>query len=198
VQPGDKQVVLVIRGELLKRYPNTVIYAQKAFDDGHGNNVLHEGDLTLEQFGIELKFPLFRAEIEPDLRFFGFDLTTKKAKGAVESNDFPNNKHGWFFVIQGVPGEPRFGMDISYEATKGTSSTPSNNTWDNLAWNSFGPTEPAFVKRSPAPTLPPPRGDDLTKHPWAFNSAQMAYILFQKPVMVAVHATEMLDLKENP
>ena len=30
VQPGEKQVVLVIRGDLLKRYPNTVIYAQKA------------------------------------------------------------------------------------------------------------------------------------------------------------------------
>ena len=37
VEPGEKQLVLVIRGELLKRYPNTVIYAQKAIDDGSGN-----------------------------------------------------------------------------------------------------------------------------------------------------------------
>ena len=38
VQPGEKQLVLVIRGELLKRYPNTVIYAQKAIDDGTGQS----------------------------------------------------------------------------------------------------------------------------------------------------------------
>src|SRR5262245_34087008 len=50
VQPGQKQVVLVIRGELLKRYPNTVIYAQKAIDDGQGNNVIREQDPTPQQF----------------------------------------------------------------------------------------------------------------------------------------------------
>ncbi|MGH8556575.1 MAG: hypothetical protein ACRESZ_03755, partial [Methylococcales bacterium] len=73
VQPGEKQVVLVIRGELLKRYPNTVIYAQKAKDDGTGAKVLREPDSSTEDFNRVLKFPLFRAEIEPDLRFFGFD-----------------------------------------------------------------------------------------------------------------------------
>src|ERR1041385_7437357 len=80
VQPGDKQLVLVIRGELLKRYPNTVIYAQKAIDEGQGK-VIREKDPTVDQFTNEFKFPLFTAEIEPDLRFFGFDLTTEKAKG---------------------------------------------------------------------------------------------------------------------
>ena len=196
VPPGQKQLVLVIRGELLKRYPNTVIYAQKAFDDGHGNNVLHETDLTPAQFDVELKFPLFRAEIEPDLRFFGFDLTIEKAKGVVDSIEFPNNKHGWFFVIQEVPGEPRFGMDISYEPTQDTDNNPTNDppdTWNNLAWNLFGPSEPAFVKRSPAPKFHRLGSPELTDHLWGGSSAQMAYILFQTPVMVAVHATEMLE-----
>lgn len=199
VQPGEKQVVLVIRGDLLKRYPNTVIYAQKAIDDGRGNNVLRETDLTPKQFDEELKFPLFRAEIDPDLRFFGFDLTTEKAKGTKDSNDFPGDRRGWFFVIQEVPGEPRFGMDIAYEATQDADDDPANDprdTWNNLAWNSFGPAEPAFVKRSPAPTFPRPNVAELSAHPWAASSAQMAYILFQTPVMVAVHATEMLEPTE--
>ncbi|MGE0469551.1 MAG: hypothetical protein AB7L09_12295 [Nitrospira sp.] len=203
VQPGKKQLVLVIRGELLKRYPNTVIYAQKAFDDGHGNNVLHENDLTPEQFDIELKFPLFRAEIEQDLRFFGFDLTIEKARGDEESNDFLNNKRGWFFVIQEVPGEPRFGMDISYEPTKDPDDNPANDppdTWDNLAWDLFGPPEPAFVKRFPAPKWRRPgiNNTKLTDHLWGSSSAEMAYSLFQSPVMVAVHATEMLKVKKAP
>ena len=212
VQPGQKQVVLVIRGDLLKRYPNTVIYAQKALDDGHGNNVIRETllnpvpgqplpEITPEQFDKELKFPLFRAEIDPDLRFFGFDLTTDKAKGTVDSNDFPGDKRGWFFVIQEVPGEPRFGMDIAYEPTRDTDQNPLNDprdTWNNLAWNIFGPTEPPFVQRLPAPDFPRPDNVELNAHQWASNSAQMAYILFQTPVMVAVHASEMLELQPLP
>ncbi len=200
VQPGEKQVVLVIRGELLKRYPNTVIYAQKAIGDAGGNNVIRSTDLTPQQFDQELKFPLFKAEIDPDLRFFGFDLTTEKARGDKKSNNFPaSDKRGWFFVIQEVPGEPRFGMDIEYEPTRDADNNPANDpmdTWDNLAWNRFGATEPAFVKTSPAPTFPRPNVAELAAHPWGSSSAQMAYILFQSPVMVAVHASEMLDLAE--
>jgi hypothetical protein len=201
VQPGQKQVVLVIRGELLKRYPNTVIYAQKAIDDGHGNNVIREKDPTPLQFDQEFKFPLFRAEIDPDLRFFGFDLTIEKAKGTTESNDFPGDHRGWFFVIQEVPGEPRFGMDIAYEPTLDTDNDPTNDpedTWNNLAWNLFGPGEPAFVKRFPAPVFHEPGDKDLTDHVWAKNSAEMAYSLFQTPVMVAVHSSEMLDMTAPP
>jgi hypothetical protein len=203
VQPGQKQVVLVIRGELLKRYPNTVIYAQKAIDDGQGNNVIREQDPSEQdppplQFDREFKFPLFRAEIDPDLRFFGFDLTTEKAKGTVPSNGFAaTDTRGWFFVIQEVPGEPRFGMDIAYEATQDSDNDPTNDprdTWNNLAWNLFGPAEPAFVKRSPPPAFPRPGSQDLNAHLWARNSAELAYSLFQTPVMVAVHASEMLEL----
>ncbi|HKO98921.1 MAG TPA: hypothetical protein VJU86_18110 [Pyrinomonadaceae bacterium] len=200
VQPNQKQVVLVIRGELLKRYPNTVVYAQKAFDDGDGNSVIHENDLDPADFDKELKFPLFRAEIDPDLRFFGFDLTIEKAKGIDASRDFPNDHRGWFFVIQEVPGEPRFGMDIAYEATKDSDNDPANDpkdTWNNLAWDLFGDTEPAFVRKSPPPNFPKPGSEDLTKHVWAKNSAEMAYSLFQTPVMVAVHASEMLDMAES-
>ena len=200
VQPPEKNLVLVIRGELLKRYPNTVIYAQKAVPDKQGNNVIRGDEMDADQFKIELKFPLFKAEIEPDLRFFGFDLTLKKAKGEERSNDFrADDKRGWFFVLQEVPGEPRFGMDIAYEPTRDTDNIAANDpldTWDNLAWNRFGAGEPAFIKRLPFPTFPRPNVAKLSKNPWANNSAHMAFILCQTPVMVAVHATEMLNLKK--
>lgn len=197
VVPPAKQAVLVIRGELLKRYPNTVIYAQKAFADNHGHNIIHE-QLDPAQFDRELKFPLFRAEIDPDLRFFGFDLTIDQAKGTAESRQFPGDHRGWFFVIQEVPGEPRFGMDIAYEATQPAaddSASDNRDTWNNLAWNLFGETEPTFIKRFPAPAFPQP-GPDVSDHVWAKNSAEMAYCLFQTPVMIAIHASEMLNMTE--
>jgi hypothetical protein len=199
VPPGGKQVVLVIRGELLKRYPNTVVYAQKAIKDARGNVVLRETDPTPDQFAREFKFPLFRAEIDPDLRFFGLDLSTEKAKGVEDSIDFPNDKLGWFFVIQEVPGEPRFGMDIAYtptvNATPQTSDDPLD-TWDNLAWDRFGGPDAPFVSRLPAPVFPRPDHAELDQHPWGASAAQMAYALFQTPVMIAVHAKEMLEFTD--
>ena len=75
------------------------------------------------------KFPLFRAEIDPDLRFFGFDLTIEKAKGTIASNDFRMIAR-WFFVIQEVPGEPRFGMDIAYEPKLDPDNDPTNDPKD--------------------------------------------------------------------
>ena len=59
-------VVLLIRGELLHRYPDALIYAVKA--------------KTLKALGTEEKLPLFRGRIDPDITFLGFDLT--EAAGA--------------------------------------------------------------------------------------------------------------------
>lgn len=197
VQPGEKQLVVVIRGELLKRYPNTVIYAQKAILDEHGNVAIQETDVADEEFGRTFKFPLFRAEIAPDLRFFGFDLTVPKARGTVESKEFKNDKLGWFFVIQEVPGEPRFGMDIKYHETVDADPGKDPDTWNNLAWDLFGAAEPAFVTRTPPPAFRIPGDADLSNHVWGRHAADMAYALFQTPVMVAVHANEMLDEKQQ-
>jgi hypothetical protein len=127
------------------------------------------------------------------LRFFGFDLTAKKARGEVESKQWPNDKLGWFFVIQEVPGEPRFGMDIKYETKLNPNSTPIPNDWDDLAWDRFGPTEPAFVSTTPPVPFDNPNHAKLDKAVWGRHAADMAFILFQTPVMVAVHASEMLD-----
>jgi hypothetical protein len=196
LQPGDKGLVVVIRGELLKRYPNTVIYAQKAILDASGDRVIYEQDMSPAEFDRQIKFPLFKADIDPDLRFFGFDLTIEKARGTVASKAFPGDLLGWFFVIQEVPGEPRFGMDVRYAAKQDTDNDPTNNpldTWNNLAWNSFGAAEPPFVSVTPSPVFARPDPADLGAHQWGSNAAQMAYILFQTPVMVAVHAGEMLE-----
>ncbi len=142
MQPGEKQLVLVIRGELLKRYPNTVVYAQKAVMK-HGELAIDTDDIDDEAlFKRTFKFPMFRAEIDPDLRFFGFDLTTDKALGTTASRDFPGDTYGWFFVIQEVPGEPRFGMDVGYEPTVDEGGQKADS-WNNLAWDLFGAAEPS-------------------------------------------------------
>jgi hypothetical protein len=185
-QNDEAQIVLVVRGDLLKRYPNSVVFAQKAIRDNAGTHVI-DLDLTTAEFAQQLLFPLYKAELLPDIKLFGFDLTARQAKGVDSSPGFPDtDRDGWFFVIQEVPGEPRFGMDIEYD--------PGSDgvTWDDLSWRSFTPPDPDFVKVSPSPIGGSFVPTDNTPDRWATTSANMAYMLFQKPSMVAVHASEML------
>ncbi len=182
---SGKQVVLVVRGELLKRYPNTVIYAQKAIAGKEHNHDPHiKLNLADAEVPKELKFPLFKAEFKPDIKCFGFELTALQAKGTDLSPGFTDHD-GWFFVIQEAPGEARFGMDI----TKNTDiSLPK--TWDNLSWEDFGNTPLPFIDTSRKPSLL--TNEDDKNDIWGVNSAYMAYALFQQPVMVATHAKDML------
>lgn len=179
---ATSQLVLVIRGDLLKRYPNTLIFAQKAIPgDPNLNNPQIDTDLTPAEFDAQLRFPLYKGELPPDIKFFGFDMTIEQAKGTEPLGDFTDTL-GWFFVIQEVPGEPRFGMDLNFdEGTDGLS-------WDDLAWDRFG-VEIPFITQGVKPMLGPPVDLNL----WGRDSATMASILFQKPSMVAVHASEMLE-----
>jgi len=179
------QLVLVVRGDLLKRYPNTLIFAQKAVagTDAAGQSPVIDQDLNEDEFKTQVTFPLYKAEIAPDLKFFGFDLTVEQARGTEKTPGFDDNL-GWFFILQEIPGEPRFGMDVAFDP--GTDGV----TWDDLAWDSFGGADLKFIKAGVHPTFNP---TDNTPDKWGTSSANMAYVLFQKPSMVAVHAKEMLD-----
>lgn len=195
-RPQGKQLVLVVRGELLKKYPNTIIYAQHAHIFKGKNGVAdpqHEPIITEikteAEMKTEIKFPIFRAEIQPDFRFFGFDMTIEQARGDAkpqkESDDW-----GWYFIIQQIPGEPRFGADIKFEPDDDP-STPI--TWDDLGWDNFADGI-EFLS-----TSTPPKASFLNKltaaekAQWGTHSADMASVLYQKPVMIAVHAKEMLE-----
>jgi hypothetical protein len=192
--PGE-QIVLTVRGELLKKYPNTLIYAQKAhlFRDDKGkpepshDPVLHEVASEADIKG-EIKFPVFKAAVEPDVRFFGFDLSLAAARGddhpQQESDDW-----GYYFVIQQLPGEPRFGMDLTFEPDQDP-KTPI--TWDDLAWSLF-PPDLEFIDTTEEPESFTPAGPGESLGEWGKDAALMASILFQKPVMIAVHAKEMLE-----
>ncbi len=189
---GDsEQLVFVVRGDLLKKFPNTVIYAQKAFkkDDKW---IINEHMTDLE-YKAQVRFPIYQAEIPADIKLLGFDLTIDEAVGNKIVADFPANKEGWFFIIAEVPGEPRFGMDISYKPDK-----PNVFTWNDLSWENFNGEKLPFVTTkiipgdlSPTQRFSPPA--ESRKGKWGRSSADMAAILLQRPVMVAVHASEMLD-----
>jgi hypothetical protein len=184
-EPDETRLVLVVRGDLLKKYPTAVIYAQQAAwgtdDEGRQVRVLDESNPA--QF---IKTPIFKAEIDPDVRFLGFDLTSSVVKG---SPDPAANDPGWFFVIQERPGEPRFGLDnLSIDSP----AKPTN--WNQLAWEHLTRFDTLgcvnFEVHVPDDTEITADPDNRFK--WGRNAADMAYILYQVPVMVAFHAADML------
>jgi hypothetical protein len=210
---GDKEdeVVLVIRGELLKKYPTAVIYAHRADWERTGGTIDKSrprklAELTDAQAANPLrdlvKSPLYEAKVDPDIYFFGFDLTAEKARGGqiVNGEEDP----GWFFVIKERPGEPRFGLDIP----KGAPQTVWN-TWNDLAWtdvtNAFTegaylrPGEKTVMLTAPGSSSPAKQQyEDDVRFAWQPNThaAELAYILYQVPVLMAVHAAEMLKKPE--
>ena len=124
------------------------------------------------------------------------NLATPSERAKVASS--PDDP-GWFFVIKERPGEPRFGLDDDAPAAL--------QVWNDLSWPVIQP-KPAGshieIATAPAALSVTNPGADDEKYPqylddrnvqWNRNtisSAELAYMTFQAPVLMAVHAHEML------
>lgn len=187
---GKAQLVLVIRGELLKKYPTAVIYAHKAAWNGGVDQPRILTTIAEDNPpATKLKTPLFEAKIEPDIYFFGFDLTAEQARGKQDPAKISDDP-GWFFVIKERPGEPRFGFDLDKKE--------EILSWNDLSWEDTGTEAGKHIEIPPgtgisAPPVGSTNADDAQAN-WdsGIDSAELAYILYQAPVMVAVHASRML------
>jgi hypothetical protein len=174
------QLVLLVRGELFRRYPTAVIYAAKA-----------TGTVTSPKLTTTERYPLFRGSAPPDVSFFGFDLTEAAARGT-------DSDPGWFFVIQQQPGEPDFGLDMPKDINP---QPPRVTDWNQLTWRHLvqGAGELralTHVHVGVRPGSPPPPLPDTSGNPagaqWGANGAHMARITLQKPVRIAILARQML------
>ncbi|MBS0180504.1 MAG: hypothetical protein JSR20_17240 [Nitrospira sp.] len=201
-----ENVVLLIRGELLKKYPNVVIYAHRA---EWARNSAGSFDLTQERRLVDvpdsalddppegsMRFPMFEAKVEPDIYFFGFDLNETEAKGRTSGPATASNA-GWFFVLKERPGEPRFGFDIGRSG--------SLQTVNDIVWTDLIPSGSTREFIDPSVHLPSlaalgssdqektrQREDDVKVLVAPVSAARWAYLLYQAPLMVAIHAAEML------
>jgi hypothetical protein len=211
---GDKEeeVVLAIRGELLKKYPTAVIYAHRADWERTGGVIDKSRPRKLAPLMEEqalnppmniMRTPLYEAKVDPDIYFFGFDLTAERARGGQVVNG--EEDPGWFFVIKERPGEPRFGLDLPREGPPPLAL----HTWNELSWsdvlNVFNPGDFLRIGEKTLTLTDPGSGsDDKPQHDEDRNylwrpdtdAGELAYILYQLPVLVAVHAAEMLKRPE--
>jgi len=180
-------LVLLIRGDLLRKYPNTQVYAQKAaFKDELAPDTPR--DLASANDPNNIKVPVFMAELDPDVYLFAFDLETSEAKG--DSSDA--SKPGWYFVLRERPGQIRFGLD-DWSEPQWPASSPTN--WNDLSWEHFVNNAAALndYQLDATKNLGASAGTDNTPAAtWGKNAADVASILYQNPVLYARHAQEML------
>lgn len=134
--------VMLMRSDLLRRYPSAVIYAVKA--------TLTDGVRKPSSDAKDEHYPIFRGSMDPDITFFGFELTVDEVLGRT-----PAGSLGYFIVIQEQPGEPRFGFDIG--TTVGTNTylklsdgVPSGHEMEpNLIWGHNGAHMAAILRQLP-------------------------------------------------
>jgi hypothetical protein len=166
------RLVLLIRAELFRRYPNALVSAAPAVWNG-----------AVRGLGDSRSWPVFRGEIGDDLTFFGFDVDAADARGA---DDPATGKPGWYFLIEEHASEPRFGLEPE-------TSAAAAGSWNELRWNDVA-LDHGFLTPAPAaPAVPPPPREGVA---WGASAAAMAFILMRKPVRVALHARALLGTEE--
>lgn len=165
--------VLALRADVLKKYPNAVIFARKAVWDENKEE---------RTFGEETKYPLFRAKIEPDITFFGFDLTESELKGSADDP-------GWFFDIKERAGESRFGLN----AADGPAASQVINKWEELSWGNLVLSKDDFdIMNYIDFSIHKVVNNSQTEFIWGSDAADTACITYQDPVLLGVHASELL------
>jgi hypothetical protein len=142
--PAGDRFVMVMRSSLLRRYPSAVIYAAKA------KRPDPNGPLKPTKSSDEEKHPVFRGSMQPDVTFFGFDLTVDQVVGTGVGGD-----QGYFIVIQEQPGEPRFGYDVGTPLNEGThievsfGAPAGSRTGEKLHWGQNGAHTAAMLRQQP-------------------------------------------------
>ena len=174
---GTDPLVLLVRGDLIRRYPNTVVYAAAGVPAAHGTRAP----------GPTEKQPLFYARLQPDVALYAFDLD----RDAVRGNP------GWFFVLQEHPSEPRFGL-----ATPGTAWGAQPATWQALGWDHLAASAAAlesihYIDLAAALPLAPQTADTTGAvwHADASRAGDLAHITFRTPQQLAIHASLLVPAR---
>ncbi len=162
-------LVLVLRGRLLRRYPDSDIYAVLAGSDT---------DLPELDDGAAITRPLFRDFVAPDITLVGFPLTYEQMTGT-------GGAEGYWFVIAEHPGQPRFGLTDPDPAV----THPPLPSWGELSWSDLGP---AAATATYLPQAPPPIAPAGSTRQWGASAADMAAIAYQPAVRVAIRARDLL------
>lgn len=160
-QPGT---IVVVRGEIARRFPDALYYTVKAVPDGTSRKPSDDAaDITP---------PLFRGRLAGDTLYLGFKLDSTVLRGGSDDR-------GFYLVIQEHPGASRFGLD---ELDSGALAT-----WMDLSWPRV-----ALVDDHLSLAAAPPKPAATSNLTWGADAAQMAGILRRRTGRLCIHCADLL------
>jgi hypothetical protein len=194
-------IVLILKGDLLRRYPRTSIYAVRA-TWARNDAAIYE---RVEDTSRPPVYPSLFGTLGSDVTFVGLQFPTDVrvdedlvGDTTAPTSQRPQARAGWFLAFEQEPSEPHFGLDVG----TATHRNEVPQRWEQLSWEHvMGESGPTYVdlailirKAGRAPRL---AFDDIgpnqaLKPTWASDAAAMASITWQRPVRVLVHADQML------
>lgn len=160
---GGGALALVVRGELLRRFPDSVVMAVQATSNAVPPTFIAKSEARV----------LFHTHLDPDYTVVGFDLTSQQVEAGGN----------WWFLIAQNPTAPRFGL-----AENASASTDH----DKLDWADFGAVPPGgFLPLSRTFDVRDSNGNpDLVR--WPGHAGVVARVLLTNPIRAAFRADALI------
>jgi len=188
--------VLLLRGDLLARFPGTTIFCVRARWAFRPDGTAYREPLPISAGTVEL--PLFGCRLDPDIAFCGFNIDLATAQGQIPAAS--QRPAGVFVVFQEQPVESRFGIAGDVGGDPATRPLAS--------WRDLGAPLVSTVGGRIAGTPPRPVGYlDLAatsastpfreaveglRPAWDARSDSLAAILLAPPFRLYLHATDLV------
>ena len=184
-KPGDvaSPLVLVVKGDLVRRYPGMLVTAAKT---------KKSGSIRALDPATEIQ-PDFMARLEPDVLLVGFESLSADDVRALAGNE---DTAWWFFFAEHFT-EPRFGLDLPAAGNPAAFADWNDATWGNAALDAAGRLGAASFNVPPLPKSKPgtPPGP---LYDWHGSSSSIAWILFQYPFRRGMRAIDLLPPRPTP
>ena len=181
-QPGSAEMlVLLIRGQLLERFPNLAIYAypRQQGDSRPGASSPANAEGKHEMDPALVRLPVLRGHLGSDISYVGFDPSIQPTEAAMRD---------WFFVLEEHMTEPRFGFDEPDGPGQNSAS------WMDVDWSEAGVAPGACFTGANLRGAPPAAGQAAWNNPHAAMAAQA---LMQRPFR-GYYAGSKLVPPKNP
>lgn len=168
-------LVMVMKADLIRRYPETIIFAIKKRKGKEWEDVFKAMDTedTVKENSFQVFKSIFSAKIGADMIFLGFPFSMDDIK--------KDKKFDYFFIMMEHPSLPRFGLDEKQK--------DALKTWDDLSWGQMTLNGVNYISELGNITPENPKPGDPS---WGGNAANIAWITYQKPVRIIVPAKKFL------
>lgn len=172
---SGSSTVLLVRGDLIRRYPDTQFML--VTPDADGSLLDADGNLPADR----TTWPAFAGLLDPETVFVGFDVDADVVRD-----------EGMYVGLEEPVTGPSFGLDTA--ATAGNSAyghAPSS--WKDVSWAHMAGSEEALadlshIRFADAPWLDKAIGD----LEWPRNSAHLAGITYQQPFRLLLPAADLM------